>query len=277
MKHIALITGASEGLGKQLALECARRGMSLVLVALPGSRVGALAQYISYNFRVQAWAFEKDLSNNAACVQLYEAVKAEGISISILINNAGIGGSFFFEERSADYYTQLIQLNALAPTLLTRLFIDDLRRSVPAFILNVSSMAGLFHPPKKCVYSATKAYLVGFSKSLRRELRRDGISVSALCPGSMHTNWQLMVQNRTMASWLSRQSVLHPGPVAREAIAQLLAGKDVIVPGGWNHVFLLWNRIFPKWAREYLTHYAMRKVPPTLQLAPDRTPQPAVA
>lgn len=264
-KHIALITGASEGLGKYLALECAHRGMHLVLVALPHSNLGSLARYISYNYGVQVWTFEKDLSHEANCTALYEAVKAQGITISILINNAGIGGVFPFEERGHEYYNTLIRLNAMAPTILTRLFFNDLRKSKPAFILNVSSMAGIFHPPKKCVYSGTKAFLVGFSKSLRRELQGDGISVSVLCPSGMHTSWQLMIQNRTMGSWLSRQSVQYPCEVAKIAMAKLLAGKDVIIPGWWNRVFIVWNAFFPKWAKEYLTQYAMRKTPPVME------------
>jgi short-subunit dehydrogenase len=264
-KHVALITGASEGLGKYLALECAGRGMHLVLVALPHSKLHALARYISFNYGVQVWAFEKDLSHEAACTALYQAIKAQNITISLLINNAGMGGLFHFEERGHEYYNTMIRLNAMAPALLSRLFLDDLRKSAPAFILNVSSMAGIFHPPQKCVYSGTKAFLVGFSKSLRRELKDDGISVSVLCPGGMNTSWQLMVQNRTMGSWLSRQSVLYPCDVARLALKQLLAGKDVIIPGRWNHCVILMNKIFPKWAKEYLTSYAMRKTPPMMQ------------
>jgi short-subunit dehydrogenase len=262
---VALITGASEGLGKYLALECASRGMHLVLVALPHSNLLSLARYISSTYGVQVWAFEKDLSHEENCTALYHAVKAHGISINILINNVGMGGIFFFDERGTEYYNTLIRLNAMAPMILTRLFLDDLRKSAPAFILNVSSIAGIFHPPKKSVYSGTKAFLMGFSKSLRRELKHEGISVSVLCPGAMNTSWQLMVLNRTMGSWLSRQSVLYPCEVATVAIDKMLAGKDVIVPGWWNRCFIVWSKIFPKWATEYLTQYAMRKAPPAMQ------------
>jgi uncharacterized protein len=262
---VVLITGASEGLGKYLALECASRGMHLVLVALPHSNLMRLAHYISSNYGVQVWAFEKDLSHEENCTALYHAVKAQGITISMLINNVGIGGVFFFDERSTEYYNTLVRLNAMAPMILTHLFLDDLRKNTPAFILNVSSMAGIFHPPKKSVYSGTKAFLMGFSKSLRRELKREGISVSVLCPGAMNTSWQLIVQNRTMNSWLSRQSVLYPCQVATIAIDKMLARKDVIIPGWWNRCFIVWSKIFPKWAKEYLTQYAMRKTPPTMQ------------
>lgn len=274
--HVALITGASEGLGKYLALECASRGMHLVLVALPHSNLMGLANYIHNNYGVQVWAFEKDLSHEESCTALYHAIKAEGISISILINNAGMGGVFLFDERSAEYYNMLIRLNSMAPTILTCLFLDDLRKNIPAYILNVSSMAGIFHPPKKSVYSGTKAYLMGFSKSLRRELKREGISVSVLCPGGMNTSWQQMVQNRMMDSWFWRQSILYPCDVARIAVTKMLSGKDVIVPGGWNQFFLILNKVFPKRAREYFTQHAMRKTQPAMQSgARIESPRPA--
>ena len=261
---VALITGASEGLGKHLALECARRHMNLVLVALPDSHLQSLARYISYNYGVHVWAFEKDLCAEASCAELYEAVKAEGITISILINNAGMGGTFFFGQRSTEYYNTLIRLNVVAATLLTRLFLDDLKAEAPSFILNVSSLAGILHPPKKGVYGGTKAFLLAFSKSLRRELKEDKISVSVLCPGSMNTTWQLMLQNRIMDSWIARQSVLYPCVVARMAIAKMLAGKGVIVPGRWNRCFLVWNSFFPNRIKDLLSAYVMRKASPVV-------------
>src|SRR5947209_11380306 len=130
-KQVAFITGASEGLGKYLALECASRGMHLVLVALPHSNLLSLARYICSNYGVQVWAFEKDLSHEENCTSLYNAVKAQGITIGVLINNVGIGGVFHFEERDHEYYNTMIRLNTIAPTILTRLFLDDLRKSTP--------------------------------------------------------------------------------------------------------------------------------------------------
>lgn len=260
-KPVAFITGASEGLGKYLALECARRRMNLVLVALPNSNLESLASFIRRNCGVQVWVFEKDLCAEESCVEIYEAVKEQGLTVNILINNAGIGGTFSFQQRSMQYYNTLLRLNVVALTTLTSLFLDDLRQSKPAFILNVSSMAGLIPLPKKSVYGGSKAYVLGFSKSLRRELKHERISVSVLCPGAMNTTWQLMVLHR-MGSWLSRQSVVEPCDVARIAIRQLLRGKEVIVPGWWNRCFLVWNRIFPKWFKNRLADYAVRKAPP---------------
>jgi short-subunit dehydrogenase len=140
-------------------------------------------------------------------------------------------------------------------------------------------MAGLIPLPGKSVYGGSKAYVVGFSKSLRRELKYDKISVSVLCPGAMNTTWQLMVLHRTIGSWLSRQSVVEPCDAARIAIQQLLRGKEVIVPGAWNRCFLVWNRIFPKWFKNHLADYVARKTPQTIEAVVPMEPmlQPIVA
>src|SRR6476659_4528149 len=93
---LALITGASKGLGKYLALECAQRNINLVLVALPNSKLHSLGHYISHNYGVQVWTFEKDLCAEGSCAEIYETVKAQGLTISMLINNAGMGCTYFF-------------------------------------------------------------------------------------------------------------------------------------------------------------------------------------
>src|SRR5437763_16898936 len=123
----ALITGASEGFGKSLALECARRNKNLVLVALPGAELHHLGDFISRNFNVEVLCIEADLSKLEECLRIYETVTNRKLTLNVLINNAGIGGTHRFEERNvSDYYRQ-IQLNVTAPTILTRLFLDNLR------------------------------------------------------------------------------------------------------------------------------------------------------
>lgn len=255
----ALITGASEGLGKFLAIECARQQLNLVLVALPGSGLKNLRSYIIRTFNVDVFCIETDLSEEKNCYQIHQNVKAEGICISVLINNAGIGGTFPFDEKDAWYYSKVIGLNVITPTVLCRLFLDDLRKNSPSFIMNVSSLAGLFHLPHKQVYGGTKSYLLSFSKSLRRELKNENISVSILCPGGMNTYWRLTMENRMMGTWISRQSVMEPSEVAAIGIKRMLEGKELIITGFWNQCFLLWNRIFPKRIKDGLMNYQIKK------------------
>jgi short-subunit dehydrogenase len=255
----ALITGASEGLGKFLAIECARKKMSLVLVALPGSDLKHLQKYIIRTYNVDVLCIEADLSEESNCYQLYQQVQNENISISVLINNAGMGGTFAFDEKDACYYSRVISLNVNTPTILCRLFLPDLKKNGPSFIMNVSSLAGIFHLPQKQVYGGTKSYLLSFSRSLSTELKGENVFVSVLCPGGMNTRWQLTMENRMMGTWLSRQSVMEPCDVAAIGIEQMFRKKEIIITGFWNRCFLLWNEFFPKKIKDGLMNYQMAK------------------
>ena len=269
----ALITGASGGLGKFLAIECARKKMNLVLVALPGSDLNHLQNYIIKKFAVNVLCIETDLSEEKNCYQLYQQVKDENISISVLINNGGIGGTFPFDEKEAEYYSKVISLNVTTPTILCRLFLPDLKQNAPSFIMNVSSLAGILHLPHKQVYGGTKSYLLSFSKSLRKELRRDRVSVSVLCPGGMNTYWRLTMENRMMRTWISRQSVMEPSEVAAIGIDKMIEKKELIITGFWNRCFLVWNRLFPRKIKDGLLSYQMNKSKRRESIVPVLQPQ----
>lgn len=255
----ALITGASEGLGKFLAIECAARKMNLVLVALPGSGLANLQNFIIKHYNVDVIAIEKDLSEEKSCYALYQLIKNENIHVSVLINNAGMGGSFSFGEKEPGFYQKLISLNVISPTILCRLFLPDLKKNAPAFIMNVSSLAGILHLPDKQVYGATKSYLLVFSKCLRKELKKKKVRVSVLCPGGMNTHWRLTMENRLMPTWISRQSVMEPSTVAAIGIKKMFENKGLIIPGFWNRLFLFWNNVFPKHLKDGLMNYQASK------------------
>lgn len=257
-KKFALITGASEGFGKALALECAARNMNLVLVALPGSGLKSLCCYIERNFNVITYCLEHDLSKKEECYELFNEINRLQIQINTLINNAGIGGTHYFDERDTEFYYRQIQLNVASPTLLTHLFIQNLLQQSPAYILNVSSLASFFYLPKKQVYGGTKSYLVAFSRSLRRELKNKRISVSVICPGGMNTNPQMVFQNLNTHG-LGRWSIMNPEDVAKIAIDGMLKKKEVIIPGFWNKMFMLFDKLLPKWYKEMLTEGSMKK------------------
>lgn len=257
-KNFVLITGASEGFGKALALECAARHLNLVLVALPGSGLSSLCCYIERNFNVSTYCLEHDLSKKEECYDLFNEIKRLHISVNSLINNAGIGGTHYFDERDTEFYHKLIELNVVSPTLLTHLFLQHLSEHSPAYILNVSSLASFFYLPKKQVYGGTKSYLVAFSRSLRRELKGKGISVSVVCPGGMNTNPQIVFQNLNTHG-LGRWSIMAPERVAKIAVDGMLKKKEVIIPGFWNKMFMLFDKLLPKWYKEMLTDSSMKK------------------
>lgn len=263
-KRFALITGASEGFGKSLAFECASRNFNLVLVALPGSGLQNVASFIEKNFKVLVFFFEHDLSKREECYKLFHEIQQSGILINILINNAGLGGTHYFTDRTPEYYYKQIELNVVTPTLLIYYFLENMERCTPSYILNVGSLASHFSVAKKGVYSGTKSYLLSFSRSLGRELKRKRISVSTVCPGAMNTTPILTIQNRKLTG-LGRWSVMNPEDVARITIDSLLAKRELIIPGFWNKLFLLLNKILPKWYKELLTDRGFKQAIPQNQ------------
>ncbi|KJD32782.1 hypothetical protein PW52_14985 [Tamlana sedimentorum] len=256
MKTFTLITGASTGFGKSLAIECANRGMNLVMVALPSSGLHELGCFLKMNFNIEAITFEINLSTKQSCHSLYKKVKAAGVSIKYLINNAGVLSRGVFEDLDEDYFLTQISVNIAAPTLLTKLFFEDLKTNAPSGILNVSSMASFFHLPKKQVYGGTKAYLLSFSKSLRKEIGKYGIWVSIVCPGGMNTTTSLCIQNRKLGK-LSRTSILNPEIAAKETLQKFLAKKEVVIPGTMNKLFMFLDNIIPTTIKNKLTSNAI--------------------
>lgn len=270
--YYTLITGASEGFGKALAIECAQRKMNLLLVALPGLELFSLAEFIKRNYYVDVICIEKDLCRDESCVELFNEVNSMNLQVNMLINNAGTGSTLLFGEGSILLYEKQIKLNVLATTLITRLFLDMLKQNGPSYILNVGSLASFFYLPKKQVYGATKSYIYYFSKSLKKELEPDNIHVSVLCPGGMNTNLPLTLMNRT-GNFLSRLSIMNPEDVVPLAIDGLLKKKEVIIPGGLNHFFLLLDKILPEVIKKTLRKNFLKKLNPNNRLV-DFLPKP---
>lgn len=257
--NYCLITGASEGFGKALALECAARKMNLILVALPGPELYYLADFIKRNYQVDAIAIEKDLTSEENCKSVYQLVHELKLPVNMLINNAGLGGTMLFSEGSFSFYQKQIKLNIIATTLFTHLFLDTLKANSPSYILNVGSLGSYFYLSKKQVYGATKSFIYFFSKSLRRELKNDGISLSVICPGSMNTNISVTCLLKT-SSWISRLSIMNPEDVAPIAIKGLLNRKEVIIPGRMNKIFLFMNKLLPDFIKNLILSRQMKNI-----------------
>ncbi len=260
-KLFTLITGASEGLGRSFAIECAQRNMNLVLVALSGSGLDQLADFIYRNLGVEVLIFEKDLTLDNSCQQLFADLAVRKVQLNMLINNAGMGNTHLFAEGSASFYEKQIRLNVLATTLITHLFLANYRKNTPSYILNVSSIASFFYLPQKQVYGATKSFIYSFSKSLCKEVKKDDIHVSVLCPGGMNTNLAIILTNRTV-NWISRMSIMNPEDVAFIAINALLKSKEVIIPGKMNRFFILLSKILPKVLKNLIINHTVKTIQP---------------
>ena len=257
-KPYTLITGASEGLGKALAIECASRGMNLVLVALPGIELYQLASYIRRRYNVIVCEYELDISQRDNCVHLWRTLLQNNVSINMLINNAGCGGTGFFEEYRFETFQKQIELNVMTTVQLTHLFLPELKKHERSYILNVSSLSVFFYLAKKQVYGATKSFVYFFSKSLRKELRQQGVNVTVLCPGGINSNPLQYMQKRSL-SRIGRLSVMNPEDIAPLAIGGLLEGKERIIPGKLNRLFMWLDKLLPAWLKNKMTLQQMKK------------------
>jgi short-subunit dehydrogenase len=254
-----LITGASSGIGRALAEECAAKGMNLLLIALPGDELMNLEQHIKQQYKVSCYSLGIDLAVHCSSTAVHEWVQNNGFKVNILINNVGIGSKGSFNKVDKDFYYKQLNLNVVTTCIMTRLFIDDLKANAPSHILNLGSMGGFFCLPEKVVYTASKAFVYAFSKSLRVELLQDGITVSVLCPGGTDSNHKTIAINAELKG-VAKQSILMPHEVAKEGIAGMLKGKARIIPGFINKCSYHISRIVPEFIRNYFIMRAFKHV-----------------
>lgn len=254
-----LITGASAGIGKALALECAAKGMNVLLVALPGAELEETAGQLRKQYPVECHCLGVDLSVHCAATKVYDWVINNGYKVNILINNVGLGSKGVFEEAPIDFYYTQIYLNVIATCMMTRLFISELKKHGPAHIMNTGSMGGFFLLPHKTVYSATKAFVYSFSRSLRLELKHTGIIVSVLCPGGTDSNTKTIAINKDLKG-VAKASILTPEEVATEAVDKMLKGKAVIIPGTVNKLSYHISRIVPGFVKNFFVLNAFKHV-----------------
>jgi len=213
-------------------VECAKRGMNLVLVALPGRNLEMLCHVLEHQYRVKAVCFEMDLTNRDALVKLVKDILSS-YRINFLINNAGTGGTVAFDNSTPEYLERIIHLNIMAVSLMSRLLVPELQRHGQAWILNVSSMAAFSPIPYKTIYPASKAFVNNFSRCLNQELKGTGVSVSVIHPGPILTNPDVIVRIVRQGR-AGKIGLLQAGEIARQGIDGVMAGKKVIIPGFMN-------------------------------------------
>lgn len=226
MSNTALITGASSGIGAELARIHAATGGDLILVARREEALNALKSDLQAQHNIAVSVIAADLNDEAAPQVIYDAVKAQGINIDILINNAGFGGRGLFHERDWAQDRSMVQVNIVALSALTRLFLPDLIAKGGGKILNISSSASLMPGPLQAVYYATKAFVTSFSNALAEEVSGTGVTVTALLPGATETGF-------SAASDLEETSLFAKAASAK-SVAQ--AGYDAMLKGKLNAV-----------------------------------------
>lgn len=221
-----VITGASSGIGTELAKGLARRGFPLMLVARRRERLDELAEALRAGDKVDVEVLPLDLSEVEQRAQLAQRLSTE--PIAGLCNSAGFGTSGRFHELPADRESDQVTLNALALMEFTRAVLPGMVERGAGAVLNIASIAGFQPIPFMAVYSATKAFVVTFSEAVQEELHGTGVSVTALCPGPVPTEWAEIASAERFSIPLAQVS---PTEVAEQAIAGMLSGKRGVVPG----------------------------------------------
>lgn len=245
MAH-ALITGASKGIGKAIALELALKGYDVLLVARNESALSETCQEIMDKASVDAQSLVLDLSSDDAALRLREWVDSLHVDLRILVNNAGYGLSGRFEEQKLETIQNMMQLNMTNLVSLTHLLLPLLKRCPQAYILNVASTSAYQPTPNLAVYAASKAFVLSFSRALNNELKKSSVSVTCVSPGP--TNTAFVERAQLTEKGLERMKKVHmeASDVAKIAVRALFSRKAEIVPGLTNKSasFMAW--LFPK-------------------------------
>jgi len=252
-----LITGASNGLGKEFAYEFAKRGNNLVLVSLPDEDLDKYCKDLEHRYSIKAFSYETDLTKEDSPAELANWVK-DNFSVNILVNNAGVGGSKLFEVSSVEYLDKIIMLNIRALTLITRMMLSELKKHNPSYILNIASIAAFSPIPFKTVYPASKAFVYSFSRSLHEELKGSPVRISVISPGPIMTNSDTIKRINRMGFY-GRFGLLPANRIAQISISSMFKGKDVIIPGILNKVNFFLIRAVPLRIRLYLLSRLIRK------------------
>ena len=243
-RKTALITGASFGIGLELARIFAREGHSLVLVARSADKLRQLASELEKAHSTRSLILAADLSEPGAAAYVLDQTTRANIAVDILVNNAGFGQYGFFVENDLEECLRQIQLNVTTLTHLTRLYLPEMLERKEGRILNVASTAAFQPGPLMAVYFATKAYVLHFSEALANELDGTGITVTCLCPGATATEFHKRA-NATGMRLLS-MGTMDARTVAEDGYRALMAGKPLVISGFKNWLVAQSVRFSPR-------------------------------
>ncbi len=254
-KSWVLITGASSGFGEEFARQYAEKGHPLVLVARRLDRLQTLAEKIRQQHRIEVVVEQVDLSDVGAVIQLHQRLRERDIAIDILINNAGHGLQGPFLGAQLDAALAMVQLDVASLTAVTHVFAQDMRTRGRGKILLVASLLAYQGVQNFAVYSAAKAYVLRLGEALHRELKRDGITVMALCPGMSDTGFAAAAQQKITPAL--KLLMMQPAPVVRAGIRALDAGRMSVVPGLANKAMVIFIWATPRRLHQAVLSHAM--------------------
>jgi uncharacterized protein len=245
MKNVALITGASNGIGLELAKVHASKGGDLVLVARNKARLDELKSELEVQYKISVYTIGKDLAADNAALDVYNEMKAKNIQVDYLINNAGFGDFGFFVATDWNKELQMINLNITSLTQFCKLFLPDMVARKSGKIMNVASTAAFQSGPTMAVYYATKAYVLSFSEAIDNEVSDKGVTVTALCPGATESGFQAAAAMEE-SKLVKGKKLPTSKEVAEYGYRAMMKGKVVAIHGMMNYLMANSVRFTPR-------------------------------
>lgn len=241
----ALITGASSGIGYELTKLLARDRYNLVLVARSADKLQQMADSFTDKFGITVKTIVKDLSDPNSPQEIFAELQQETMTVDVLVNNAGFATYGFFEQTDLMTELSMMQVNMVALTHLTKLFIPQMLQNKQGKILNIASTAAFQPGPMMAVYYATKAYVLSFSEALANEVNKSGVTVTALCPGPTESGFQKRA-NMEQSKLVKGRQIMDAKTVAKIGYQSMVEGKPVVIPGVKNKLLALSVRFLPR-------------------------------
>lgn len=245
MNKTALITGASGGIGMELARIHASKGDNLVLVARSKDKLDALKSELEKQFGISVYNIGKDLTEMNAAKAIFDELTVQKIRVNYLINNAGFGDFGLFADSIWEKQSEMINLNVLVLTHLTRLFLPDMIKNKFGKILNIASTAAFQPGATMSVYFATKAFVLSFSEAIANELKGTGVTVTVLCPGPTESGFQAAADLKNSNLFKGNQ-IASSKQVAEFGYNMMMKGKIVVIHGFMNKLLAFSVRLAPR-------------------------------
>jgi uncharacterized protein len=242
---LAVITGASSGIGKAIAQRFAARGYDLVLVARREETLTELAESLKAAHGIACVPYRADLARREEREELVRQLEDDAGRIEVLVNNAGFGTHGFFRETDLDRELELIEVNCAAPVHLAKRVLPWMLARKKGYIMNVGSVAAFAPGPVMALYYGSKAFVLSFSEALWEECQGTGVTVTALCPGPVKTEFQ-RVAGLAAGARTSGAPAMTPDVVAAEGVQAMFAGERVVIPGRANRWLALAARYLPR-------------------------------
>jgi short-subunit dehydrogenase len=242
----ALITGASKGIGKAIAETLAARGYDLLLVARSSDLLEQVSAEIHTTTKRNCQWLALDLAGDQAAEAVYEWCHKNQFPVSVLVNNAGYGLSGSFEKYSPKEHEEMLQVNIITLTKLTRLFLPDFFKQPAGYILNIGSSASYQAVPFLSAYAASKAYVLSFSRGLCQELKKTNVSVTCVCPGPTDTNFVSRANVGPKGQKAAARFNMTPQSVALIAVENLFRRRPEVITGGMNKLVAFFAWLLPK-------------------------------